>query len=670
MSPVDHDQLEVPSEGGLDRRRMRQVGLDPVPEDPGDARERGAVGHHVAHRLVDALAGALHLLQEAAAALERRALVAQRRQPAGERRVPVAERRGVGDVRVHLALEARGRVARDHHPHHVVVALGALRVDLHPERVAAALDAVELLADLPLAVVDRRQRRPRTGDAALGIHRLLAQAVRRGACLLRGLGRAGAGVGGRHHGALGLRGRLGRGGDPLGGIVDLRGELADASVQLRQPRGVGIAVLGRLGQAALGHLGALRLLALEACGLDAALLQPVLGGKRRLARRFRRVVAVFQHRGGRGQLLPVTLQGGQLAGQARQLLALLVVGLEGDGRAQGAPARVEVPEAPRLLGLALHDLEAAFRGRQLLAHQHQVLLGVVELALRLHLAGAELRDARGLLQDPAALHRGRAQHGIDLALLDDRVGVVADAGVEEQLLDVAQADLAAVDEVLAAAVGMQAPGHLDLVGVDRQPAVAHGVAVDRRRPVRAFLVHRLVGRVHLGLQHRRGMCQRARLLLGGEHRVVEDQGHARHPAGLAGGAPGEDHVEHRAAAQALRAALAEHPLDGVHDVGLAAAVRADHADDRRVEPELGRVGKALESAQDEPGKAHVETSCQSLAPPLLGGAVISEQYLAAPSWHQVPSRWRRSRGRWRAGSWHPRRCGAGPRRCPRPRPRR
>ena len=46
------------------------------------------------------------------------------------------------------------------------------------------------------------------------------------------------------------------------------------------------------------------------------------------------------------------------------------------------------------------------------------------------------------------------------------------------------------------------------------------------------------------------------------------------PSGGAAGRAGEDHVLHLAAAQRLRALLAEHPGDGVDDVGLAGAVRA------------------------------------------------------------------------------------------------
>ena len=48
----------------------------------------------------------------------------------------------------------------------------------------------------------------------------------------------------------------------------------------------------------------------------------------------------------------------------------------------------------------------------------------------------------------------------------------------------------------------------------------------------------------------------------------------------------EDHVFHLVAAQALRALLAHHPGDGVGDVALAAAIRADDRRDALVEGQL------------------------------------------------------------------------------------
>jgi hypothetical protein len=70
---------------------------------------------------------------------------------------------------------------------------------------------------------------------------------------------------------------------------------------------------------------------------------------------------------------------------------------------------------------------------------------MLEFARCFDLASAELGDAGGLLEDRASLERVGHEHRIDLALLDDRVGVVADTGVKEEFADVAEANLLGVD---------------------------------------------------------------------------------------------------------------------------------------------------------------------------------------------------------------------------------
>ena len=64
------------------------------------------------------------------------------------------------------------------------------------------------------------------------------------------------------------------------------------------------------------------------------------------------------------------------------------------------------------------------------------------------------------------------------------------------------------------------------------------------------------------------------------------------PSGLRSRGAGEDHVFHARAAQALGGLLAEHPTDGVAQVGLAAAVGAhDGGDAAAVEPQFGAVDR-------------------------------------------------------------------------------
>ena len=79
--------------------------------------------------------------------------------------------------------------------------------------------------------------------------------------------------------------------------------------------------------------------------------------------------------------------------------------------------------------------------------------------------------------------------------------------------------------------------------------------------------------------------------------VVEDQGHLGEAQRLALVGPREDDVLHLLAAQAGGALLAEHPLDGVDDVALAAAVGSDDDGDAVPELELRLVGEALEAMQ-------------------------------------------------------------------------
>jgi hypothetical protein len=67
-----------------------------------------------------------------------------------------------------------------------------------------------------------------------------------------------------------------------------------------------------------------------------------------------------------------------------------------------------------------------------------LVLGPLQLPDRLDAALLVLRDARGFFEDDAPLLRVGQQHRVDLALLDDRVGVGADARVHEELADVAQ----------------------------------------------------------------------------------------------------------------------------------------------------------------------------------------------------------------------------------------
>ena len=76
--------------------------------------------------------------------------------------------------------------------------------------------------------------------------------------------------------------------------------------------------------------------------------------------------------------------------------------------------------------------------------------------------------------------------------------------------------------------------------------------------------------------------------------VGEGNGHFGKTERLARVGAVEDDVDKLGAAQRRRTLLAEHPADGVRDVGLAASVRTDDGDEARIEREPGLVRETLE----------------------------------------------------------------------------
>ena len=86
--------------------------------------------------------------------------------------------------------------------------------------------------------------------------------------------------------------------------------------------------------------------------------------------------------------------------------------------------------------------------------------------------------------------------------------------------------------------------------------------------------------------------------------VVEHQLDRRRADRLARAGAVEDDVGHRIAAQVLGRDLAHHPAHGVDDVGLAAAVGADDADQVAGEVDGGRVDEGLEPGQLDLVESH------------------------------------------------------------------
>ncbi len=183
-----------------------------------------------------------------------------------------------------------------------------------------------------------------------------------------------------------------------------------------------------------------------------------------------------------------------------------------------------------------------------------------------------------------------------------------EAGVHQQIVDVAQPRDLAVDQILALARAVQPPGQLDLardrlndgVGGQLVPvpdalirvmAVAVAVAI----PVPVAIAMAVAGLGERGAGDRLEKAAEPQPYFGGRRR-------------LARVAAVEDHVFHLVAPQALGALFAHHPRDRIGHVALAAPVRADNRRHAFVEGELGPIGKRFEAVDLETFKTHVHTT--------------------------------------------------------------
>src|SRR5262249_55432136 len=142
-------------------------------------------------------------------------------------------------------------------------------------------------------------------------------------------------------------------------------------------------------------------------------------------------------------------------------------------------------------------------------------------------------DAGRLLDQRPALSGSGLDDGVDVVLGDDAVPGLGQARRPQQPRDVAEAHAGAVEAVLA-------------VGAAGHPAAD----------------------LDLGVLH----LEAAGL-------VVEGDVHRGHAQLRPSRTPVVDHLLHAGAAQLTRVGLAQHPADGVDEVGLAAAVGADDGGD-------------------------------------------------------------------------------------------
>ena len=146
--------------------------------------------------------------------------------------------------------------------------------------------------------------------------------------------------------------------------------------------------------------------------------------------------------------------------------------------------------------------------------------GLLQPALGAVLPVAIEPDARRLLEERAPLVGAVGEEQVDHLRLDDDARVAAEAGAAEQVLDVAEPDRRAVEQVVALPGAREPPGDDHLAVGDGEVAVG----------------------------------------------VVEEERDLGDVDRAAGGGALEDHVLHLAAAEQPRRLLAQHPAHGVGDV--------------------------------------------------------------------------------------------------------
>ena len=206
-----------------------------------------------------------------------------------------------------------------------------------------------------------------------------------------------------------------------------------------------------------------------------------------------------------------------------------------------------------LLGLGLQGTDAGLEFREDVSETDEVLLGTVEAPDGVLTAVPEMGDACGFFEHVAAAGGLGRDHVRDFALGDHRVAVAAEAGVHEELVDVLQSDLLAVDAVLGLTRTEVPAGNGDLFLVVGQAAV----------------------------------------------RVVEPQRDFRITQRPALVRAAEDDVFHLGTAQVLRGLFAEDPADRVGNIRFSGAVRAHDRRHAAVKFQHGLVREGLETLQFE-----------------------------------------------------------------------
>ncbi|MNM65538.1 hypothetical protein D3C81_769890 [compost metagenome] len=206
------------------------------------------------------------------------------------------------------------------------------------------------------------------------------------------------------------------------------------------------------------------------------------------------------------------------------------------------------------LGLAMQAFELALQLFAQVGQALKVFMGAADAILGLAPTLLVLGDPGRFFDEVAQVFRlGLDQLG-DHPLLDDRIAARAEAGAEEDVGDITAPALGTVEVigVLPVAGNFTADGDFRVGGVFTDQG-AVGV-----------IEHQF----DTGLAHR-----------------------------FAAGRAVEDDVGHRLATQVFRRAFAHHPAHRIDDVGLAAAIGADHGRHVAGEVDRGRVDERLEPGQ-------------------------------------------------------------------------
>ena len=218
----------------------------------------------------------------------------------------------------------------------------------------------------------------------------------------------------------------------------------------------------------------------------------------------------------------------------------------------------------RLAGLALERPDLPLHFADEIGHAQKILLRVFQLAKRFLFLALEFCDARGLLEDNPAVFRFAGKNLCDVALREDAVARPPDTRAHEQLLDVFEPARRAVEKIFAVAIAENPARERDFVVGD----------LDARR-AQVFPAH-----------------------------AAERERHFAHAHRFAAVRAVENHVCHFAAAQRLGRLLAEHPADGIGDIGLAAAIGADDGGDTGLEVQRGFVREGLKAEKRQIFEIH------------------------------------------------------------------